>query len=182
MSRKLQLDGEAWSAVLADLSQALGKEGSPLRLCLIGSAACLFGGMEGRTSADLDIWKPASDYDRQELKLAAEKAGLLFDPKQTLEPDRPYLQMVEPGLTQMGEFEPVFIERIGRLQLYRPPVENLVAAKLIRAEPKDLGDIQFLVSRHRPDLQRVRDIIAKFNQPARERATENLVYLDVLNP
>lgn len=182
MSRKLQLDGEAWSAVLADLSQALGKEGSPLRLCLIGSVACLFGGMEGRTSADLDIWKPASDYDRQELKLAAEKAGLLFDPKQTLEPDRPYLQLVEPGLTQLGEFEPVFIERIGRLQLYRPPVENLVAAKLIRAEPKDLGDIQFLVSRHRPDLQRVRDIIAKFNQPARERATENLVYLDVLNP
>jgi hypothetical protein len=182
MSLKLQLDGEAWSAVLGDLAQALGEEGTPLRLCLIGSAACLFGGMDGRTSADLDIWKPASDYDRRELQVAAEKAGLLFDPKQTLEPDRPYLQLVEPGLTQLGEFEPVFIERTGRLHLYRPPVENLVAAKLIRAEPKDLGDIQFLVSRHRPDLQRVRDIIAKFNPPACERATENLVYLDVLNP
>jgi len=180
MSRMLQLDGAAWSAVLADLAQALGKEGAPLRLCLIGSAACLFGGMDGRTSADLDIWKPASDYDRQELKLAAEKVGLLFDPKQALEPDRPYLQLVEPGLTQLGEFEPVFIERIGRLQLYRPPVENLVAAKLIRAEPKDLGDIQFLVSRHRPDLQRVREIIVGFNSQARERATENLVYLEVL--
>ena len=180
MPLKLQLDGEAWSAVLADLSQALGTEGSPVRLCLIGSAACLFGGMLGRTSADLDIWKPASDYDRQELKMAAEKSGLLFDPKQTLEPDRPYLQIVEPGLTQLGQFEPVFIDRIGRLQLYRPPVENLIAAKLIRAEPKDLGDIQFLVSRHRPDLQRVRQIIAGFNPPARERATENLVYLDVL--
>jgi hypothetical protein len=59
-------------------------------------------------------------------------------------------------------------------------VENLVAAKLIRAEQKDLGDIQFLISRHHPDLRRVRDIIAKFNQPARERATENLVYLDML--
>ncbi len=180
MALQLQLDGEAWSAVLADLSQALGKEGTPVRLCLIGSAACLFGGMEGRTSADLDIWKPASDYDRRELQAAAEKAGLLFDPKQTLEPDRPYLQLVEPGLTQLGKFEPVFIERIGRLHLYRPPVENLVAAKLIRAEPKDLGDIQFLVSRHRPDLQRIREIIAQFNPPARERATENLVYLDAL--
>jgi hypothetical protein len=182
MSLKLQLDGEAWSAVLADLAQALGKEGAPLRLCLIGSAACLFGGMDGRTSADLDIWKPASDFDRRELQVAAEKAGLLFDPKQALEPDRPYLQLVEPGLTQLGEFEPVFIERMGRLQLYRPPVENLVAAKLIRAEGKDLGDIQFLVSRHRPDLQRVRGIIAKFTMPGRERATENLVYLDVLTP
>ncbi len=180
MSLKLQLDGEAWLAVLADLSQALGKEGSPVRLCLIGSAACLFGGMAGRTSADLDIWKPASDYDRGELKTAAEKAGLLFDPKQTLEPDRPYLQLVEPGLTQLGNFEPVLVERIGRLQIFRPPVENLVAAKLIRAEPKDLGDIQFLVSRHRPDLELVRKIIAGFNPQTRKRATENLIYLEVL--
>jgi hypothetical protein len=155
MSLNLQLDGEAWSAVLADLSNALGKKGSPVRLCLIGSAACLFGGMEGRTSADLDIWRPASDYDRGELKLAA-------------------------GLTQLGAFEPVFIERIGRLQLYRPPVENLIAAKLLRAEPKDLGDIRFLMSRHRPEVARIRKIIAEFSGPTRERATENLVYLDVL--
>jgi hypothetical protein len=180
MALKLQLDGEAWSVVLTDVAQALGKDGPPLRLCLIGSAACLFGGMEGRTSSDLDIWKPASDYDRRELQDAAVKAGLLFDPKQTLEPDRPYLQLVEPGLTQLGEFEPVFIERIGRLHLFRPPVENLIAAKLIRAEPKDLDDIRFLVSRHRPDLNRVREIAARFHSPARERATENLVYLDVL--
>jgi hypothetical protein len=58
-------------------------------------------------------------------------------------------------------------------------VENLVAAKLIRAEPKDLGDIRFLVSRHRPDLQRVRQIVAGFAPQARERASENLVYLEV---
>ncbi len=180
MSLKLQLDGEAWSAVLEDLAQRLGKDGPPLRLCLIGSAACLFGGMEGRTSADLDIWKPASDYDRLELKTAAEQVGLLFDPKQTLEPERPYLQLVEPGLTQMGDFEPVFIERMGRLHLYRPPVENLIAAKLIRAEPKDLSDIRFLLSRHRPELSRVRRIVAQFPARARKRATENLVYLDVL--
>jgi hypothetical protein len=180
MPLKLQLDGEAWSAVLEDLAKALGKKGPPVRLCLIGSAACLFGGMEGRTSADLDIWKPASDFDRRELKIAAEKAGLIFDPKQTLEPGRPYLQLIEPGITQIGDFEPVFIERIGRLQLYRPPVENLIAAKLIRAEPKDLGDIQFLASRYCPDLRRVRMIIQQFSLQARERAVENLVYLEVL--
>ena len=180
MDLSLQLDGEAWLAVLTDLSRALGAEGAPVRLCLIGSAACLFGGMDGRTSADLDIWKPASDYDRAELKLAAERAGLLFDPKQTLEPNRPYLQLVEPGLTQRGAFKPVFLERMGRLLLCRPPVENLIAAKLLRAEPKDLGDIRFLMSRHRPEMARIRDIIAEFNGPARKRATENLVYLDVL--
>ena len=75
------LNGEEWMAVLERLAAALQHEGPPLRLCLIGSAACLLGGMEGRTSGDLDIWKPDSDYDRLELKAAAEKAGLLFDPK-----------------------------------------------------------------------------------------------------
>ena len=176
------LNGEQWMAVLERLSKSLPLEGSPLRLCLIGSAACLFGGMDGRTSMDLDIWKPASDYDRLELKLAAEKAGLLFDPKTTLEPGSPYLQLVEPGLTQLGEFVPVFVERLGRLHIYRPPAENLVAAKLIRAEPKDLGDVTFLISRYRPDLQRIRQIIAGFDQPAREKAGENLIYLEVLKP
>lgn len=176
------LNGEQWMAVLERLARALPAEGPPLRLCLIGSAACLFGGMDGRTSMDLDIWKPASDYDRLELKLAAERAGLLFDPKTTLEPDTPYLQLVEPGLTQLGEFVPVFVERLGRLHLHRPPVENLVAAKLLRAEPKDLDDITFLISRHRPDRQRIRQIIAGFDQAARERASENLVYLEVLKP
>jgi hypothetical protein len=105
---------------------------------------------------------------------------LAFDSPQRLEPERPYLQLVEPGLTQVGDFEPVFIDRIGRLELYRPPVENLIAAKLIRADPKDLDDIRFLLSRHRPDLKNVRRIVARFPARARQRATENLVYLSVL--
>jgi hypothetical protein len=175
------LNGDEWMAVLERLAAALPAQGPPVRLCLIGSAACLFGGMDGRASADLDIWKPASDYDRLALKAAAEQAGLLFDPKTALEPDRPYLQLVEPGLTQLGPFEPVLVEKMGCLHLYRPPVEHLIAAKLIRAEPKDLGDIRFLVSRHRPDLRRVREIIDGFEPRARELASENLVYLDVLD-
>jgi hypothetical protein len=88
------LDGAEWMAVLERLAAALPSEGPPLRLCLIGSAACLFGGMEGRTSRDLDIWKPASRY--------------------------------------------------------------------------------------RPDLECVRRIVAAFERRARERASENLIYLDVL--
>lgn len=181
MQSALQLDGEGWMTVLTELSSALGKAGAPVRLCLIGSAACLFGGMEGRTSNDLDVWKPASDYDRAELEAAARKIGLLFDPKASLEPGKPYLQLIEPGLTQLGEFVPVPVDRIGRLQIVRPPVENLVAAKLLRSEPKDLGDIRFLLSRHRPDVHRIRAIIAGFTNPARGHAMENLIYLDVLD-
>lgn len=176
------LDATAWMSVLARLSESLGSDGPPVRLCLIGSAACLFGGMDGRASCDLDVWRPASDYDRLELQRAVEKAGIQFDPKSSLEPDAPYLQIVEPGLTELGAFDPVLIDRLGRLHLYRPPIENLVAAKLIRAEPKDIADIRFLISRHRPDSARIREIVAAFTPASRERADENLIYLEVLTP
>ena len=176
------LNGEEWMAVLQRLSDALGKEGPPVRLCLIGSAACLFGGMDGRTSRDLDIWKPASDYDRGELARAAEAAGLLFDPRSSLEPDRPYLQLVDPIPAEFGPFEPVFIDRIGRLALYRPPIENLVAAKLIRCEPRDLSDIRFMISRHCPDLAAIRRLVENLSPRNRERASENLIYLSVIEP
>jgi hypothetical protein len=99
-----------------------------------------------------------------------------------LEPDRPYLQFIEPGPTELGSFAPVLVDRLGRLEIYRPPIENLIAAKLIRGEPKDLGDIRFLVSRHRPDFARVREVIAQFSSRGQEQAGENLVYLDILNP
>ena len=175
-------NAEEWKLALERVSGALRPEGAPLRLCLIGSAACLFGGMEGRASLDLDVWKPASDYDRVELQRATEAAGLQFDPKGALEPGTPYLQIVEPGLTELGQFSPVLIERLGRLHIYRPPIENLIAAKLIRAEAKDIADIRFLTGLHRPDSVRIRQIVATFSRSARERAAENLIYLEVLDP
>lgn len=49
-----------------------------------------------------------------------------------------------------------------------------------RAESKDLEDVAFLISRHRPDQERIRQIVAGFESYARDKATGNLVYLDVL--
>ena len=175
-----QPDAAEWLAIIEKLAAALPPQGPPVRLCLIGSAACLLGGMEGRTSAALDVWQPESDYDRAELRVAAEQTGLLFDPKTTLEPARPYLQIVEPGLTQLGSFTPVLMDRFGRLEVFRPPIENLIAAKLIRAEPKDISDIRFLIAQHRPDAARIREIVAALPAESRARAQENLVYLEVL--
>jgi hypothetical protein len=76
----------------------------------------------------------------------------------------------------------VFIDRIGRLALYRPPIENLVAAKLIRCEPRDLSDIRFLISRHCPDLAAIRRLIENLSPRNRARASENLIYLSVIEP
>lgn len=174
-------DREQWFAALERLADALG-EGPEVKLCLIGSAACLFGGMDGRTSRDLDVWKPASHYDRRDLARATEAAGLLFDPIAEVLPDRPYLQLVDPIPTELGSFDPVFLERIGRLRLYRPPIENLIVSKLIRCEPRDLSDIRFLVSRYHPEERLIRQLVAGLSPRNREQATENLIYLAAIQP
>ena len=71
-----KLDRESWINLLEKIAEALPREGSPVRLCLIGSAACLLEAMPGRASRDLDVWQPGSDFDRLELKRAVEAAGL----------------------------------------------------------------------------------------------------------
>lgn len=176
------LDGPQWLELLERLASHLSKEGPPVRLCLIGSSACLFGGMESRTSRDLDVWQPVSDYDRQELRQAAEAVGLLYNPKTALEPNRPYLQIVEQGVVEIGDFEPVRVDRIGRLHLVRPPMENLIASKLIRGDARDVADILFLQHQYHPDPERIRSIIAAFSPSNRQRAEENLVYLNLTTP
>lgn len=176
------LDGPQWLGLLERLASQLGSAGEPVRLCLIGSSACLFGGMESRTSRDLDVWLPMSDYDRRELQQAVEAVGLLYNPKSALEPDRPYLQIVESGVVEVGEFAPVRTERIGRLHLLRPPVENLIASKLIRGDARDVTDILFLMHHYRPDPDRIRAIIAGFSPSNRQQAEENLIYLNLSTP
>jgi len=176
------LDGSQWLNLLERLASHLGKEGPPVRLCLIGSAACLFGGMESRTSRDLDVWQPLSAYDRQELREAAEAVGLLYNPRSALEPDRPYLQIVEAGVVETGPFEPVRVDRMGRLHLFRPPMENLIASKLIHGDARDIADVLFLQHQYHPDPGRIREIIAGFSASHRQRAEENLVYLNLTTP
>jgi len=173
------LDREQWLSLLEKVAGALGPKGQPIRLCLIGSVACVFGGMAARTSRDLDVWKPSSDYDLVELRRAVEAAGLSFDPKSTLDPEKPYVQLVEPGPTQVGVFEPLLMERIGRLELYRPPIEHLIASKLVRGDARDVEDVLFLAGKYRPDPAAVRAVVETFTNPGKRQAIENLVYLRI---
>ena len=49
---------------------------------------------------------------------------------------------------------------------------------LVRASPMDLGDIQFLISRNRPSLDRVRETIDHFPEPAKGRAQDFCAPID----
>jgi hypothetical protein len=177
-----RLNHDEWLIILERVAEALGKDGPPVRLCLIGSVACVFGGMSGRTSRDLDVWRPHSDYDRIELRRAIEASGLLFDPKTSLDPDKPYLQIIDPGPTQVGDFAPILIERMGRLEIYRPPIEHLIASKLVRGDARDIEDIMFLAHKHQLSRETVRAVAESFPPNARQYALENLVYLDIIQP
>jgi hypothetical protein len=99
------LSRDEWLEKLALVDDSLRRQGVTAQLTLIGSAAGILAGQPDRTSIDLAVWKPTSRYQFQALKKAVEDAGLLFDPKSTLEPDRPYIQLVEPGITETGKFE-----------------------------------------------------------------------------
>lgn len=177
----VKLGREAWISLLEKVAEALPAAGAPVRLCLVGSAACLLEAMPGRASRDLDVWQPASDFDRMELKRAVEASGLLFDPRETLEPDRPYVQIITPGPSQVGDFTPVLWARMGRLHVYLPPWPNLIASKLARGDERDVEDILFLAGKYSVTLNAVKACAETMPEPARQQVLENLIYLQILN-
>jgi hypothetical protein len=177
-----KLDRDVWIGLLEKMAESLPPNGPPVHLCLVGSAACLLEAMPGRASRDLDVWQPASDFDRLELKRAVEAAGLDFDPKDTLDPARPYVQIIMPGPSQTGDFTPVLWARMGRLHVHLPPWPNLIASKLARGDERDVEDVLFLAGKHRVSAGAVKACAETMPQPARQQVLENLVYLEIIKP
>jgi hypothetical protein len=153
----------------------------PAKLCVISSAPNIFAGQNDRGSVDLDTLLRASDFSMSDIRQACENAGIEVNPMGIVESGKPYIQFVEEGMVQVGDFKttyPIFQE--GNLRIERPPIENLIASKLVRASEKDLQDIAFMLKRFAPDEGRIREIISAFPRKQREAASENLVYLNML--
>ena len=176
------LTREAWVERLEAVGDHLTRAGATADVVAFGSVPNVLAGQPERTTMDLDIWRPASVFRESDLRAAVEAAGLLYDPKDALEPERPYVQIVGPGIVQLGRFEPVPVVRLGGLNFSQPPVENLVASKLCRANERDLADLAWICAQQWPDEAKVRRIIHGFPHQARQTATENLVYLQALAP
>jgi len=176
------LDKKQWSEKLEQLGLELENRGIHAEIVALGSVPNILTGQPGRTTLDLDVWKPASSYPEKALRDAAEAAGLLYDPQEVLEPDKPYLQIIRPGIVQLGSFKATQVENFEGLALKQPPVENLIASKLCRASEKDIEDIAWLMGKHQPDRKRIVAIINTFPIQQRQTATENLVYLRVITP
>ena len=90
------LDRDQWFAVLERLAEALG-DGPEVKLCLIGSAACIFGGMDGRTSRDLsDIRFLISRYHPPEENIRQIIASLSPRNREQAAENLIYLTAIQP--------------------------------------------------------------------------------------
>ncbi|MBU18047.1 MAG: hypothetical protein CL725_10170 [Chloroflexi bacterium] len=170
-----------WRAVQAALMRVGEHLQKPTRLVLIGSSVGMWYGQAGRMTEDVDVWSPKSKVDLADIVQACEKAGVHFDPKGYDAPrDRLYLQMVTPGVVHVGKWkseESMF--RSGNLEVVHPPAENVIASKLVRAEPYDLDDIVYLMSRLDVSMVQVRNAVSTLADSARERAEDNIVFLEL---
>jgi hypothetical protein len=173
------LDRAGWQEKLRLLGQAFRDRGCTLRLEIIGSWSLINAGMPARSTVDLDVWAPMSQFDVEALESACAFAGLDFDPMG--EVTRPYVQVVQPGIVSVPEHTPIEVARWGGLILLAPPPAALAATKLTRAEPQDIADIFFLRTKYglvRADVATFVELIP--SHPHREVARENLVYLDTI--
>jgi len=128
---------------LARLDAALAE---PVRLCLYGSAAVMLMGEEDRFSADADIAGPYSTANEAALAVAAQQIGLPVNPPEEYPGD--HLEWVGPPrlcLAAPSPQEVVVLWQGSRLTVFTLPPADLVASRLIRYDPTDQADIQFLV-------------------------------------
>lgn len=175
------LDRRQWEEKLARVGTALRGMEVEAEVEIIGAWPVIDAGMPGRTSLDLDVWMPGSQLDRGALRAACETAGLDFDPME--ETARPYVQLIQPGIVQVPEHVPQAAGTWGGLKVTSPPPAALAAAKLTRAQPKDLADVAYLCRRHGIRREEVAGYIEKIATPFdREAAQENLVYLLLPEP
>ena len=51
---------------------------APATICVIGSTPGIILGQPGRQSQDIDVWRPRSQYDETQFRLACQELGLLY--------------------------------------------------------------------------------------------------------
>ena len=163
---------------------------TPQKICIFGAAAVLLYGSDQRQTQNIDVWHAASELNDRILVDSARKAGLGVDPTES-DPDQIYIQIVRSGVVVLPEYdrsedrwadkgnsEPLWQGH--RLTVVSPPPAIVAAAKMVRAEPRDIEDVVYIMASKalkRTDIARAVEL---FSRDARDRARKNLVYLEIL--
>lgn len=186
-STKVTTASDAKTGIRADakdLQLALERIGAnlkkPTRLVLIGSTVGMWYGQPGRFTEDVDVWSPRSQVDMADIRQACEKAGLVFNPTEYDKPEGMYLQMVTPGVVHVGKYKDdtsMFVT--GNLTVVHPPVQHIVASKMVRGSASDIEDVMFLMARMDLSMEDVRQAIETLPPALRDIASENMVLVEV---
>jgi hypothetical protein len=77
----------------------------------------------------------------------------LYDPKDELDPDAVYAQIVQPGIVKLPQdFKVEILGQYGKLTVAMPDPALLSAAKLVRGDPRDIEDVAWWVKERALDL------------------------------
>jgi hypothetical protein len=137
------MDAPTLRSYLEKLDAALR---NPAACCVFGSAACMLLGEEGRISLDVDVAASYSTVDETEFRAAAAHVGLPVNPPADFAGD--HIEWIGPlrlCLANPQSAERVNLWQGSRLTIFTVGPADLVASKLIRYDPSDQADIQFLM-------------------------------------
>ena len=149
----------------------------PASLCVYGSAAVMLMGEEDRFSVDIDIAGPYSKVNERALAAAAEQVGLPVNPPEDFPAD--HIEWVGPTrlcLAAPAAENAVVLWQGKNLALFTLPPADLVASRLIRYDPTDQADIQFLLIQSRVRFEAVAQAVTRLPAAFRDDALvrENL--------
>lgn len=135
---------------LAQLGQALEDEGveQPVRLLLIGGAFMLLRLGSRRTTDDIDVvFKDIEDMTASPLYRQFQAAVQAVATSSHLRGNW-LSDIMHDALRSHGPLpKGTLWRRFGRLEVYFPPLEYILALKLLAGRPKDQADILMLVQR-----------------------------------
>ena len=134
-------------------------------------------GEEDRFSVDMDIAGPYSVVNERALAVAAQSIGWPVNPPDDFPGD--YIEWVGPARLCLAvparETAPVLWQG-SRLTLFTVPPADLIASRLIRYDPTDQADIQFLQIQARVRFEDIAEAAHRLPPPFRDDALvrENL--------
>jgi hypothetical protein len=162
---------------LARLDAALAE---PARLCIYGSAALMLMGEEDRFSADVDVAGPYSAVNERALAVAAEAIGLPVNPPEDFAADHiEWIGSTRLCLAPPAPENTVRLWQGSQLTVVTLPPADLIASRLIRYDPTDQADIQFLLINARVSFEDIAQAVKRLPPAFRDDALvrENLVNL-----
>ncbi|MBI3852542.1 MAG: hypothetical protein HY298_19975 [Verrucomicrobia bacterium] len=150
----------------AALQTYLGKLDGALKgtaeMCVFGSAACMLLGEEGRISLDVDIAGPYSKVDETQFRRAAAQIGLPVNPPADFAGD--HIEWIGP--LRLCLADPAMGGRVvlwqgEHLTVFTVSAADLTASKLIRYDPTDQADIQFLMIHGRLGMEAIAQAVQR---------------------